>query len=59
MRRPRPLAEIERRAIREAIIFCKGNYVAAAVILGIGKTSIYRKMNEYERERKRRLRRRR
>lgn len=42
----RPLREIEKQAILEAIM-AMGGMVQAARALGIGKTTIYRKLNEY------------
>lgn len=42
-----PLAEIERRAILEAIEFTKGDRTVAAAMLGIGRTTLYRKLKEY------------
>jgi DNA-binding NtrC family response regulator len=41
-----PLAEVERQAILKAIE-ATGTPVAAAKQLGIGKTTIYRKLAEY------------
>jgi DNA-binding NtrC family response regulator len=46
------LAEIEKRAILSAIKRADGNYSAAARELGIGKTTIYRKLSEYFPKRK-------
>ena len=43
------LAEIEKRAIFAAIKRHRGDKLAAAQELGIGKTTIYRKLGEYER----------
>lgn len=42
-----PLAELERRAVVQAVREAGGNRVAAARLLGIGKTTLYRKMKEY------------
>lgn len=42
-----PLAELERRAVVQAVREAGGNRVAAARLLGIGKTTLYRKLKEY------------
>ena len=42
-----PLAEMERRAIIEALQYTKGDRLAAAQMLGIGRTTLYRKLKEY------------
>ncbi len=42
------LAELERRAIFRALHKTRGDKVAAARLLGIGKTTLYRKLKEYE-----------
>jgi DNA-binding NtrC family response regulator len=42
-----PLHELERRAIANAIQFTSGDRATAAVLLGIGRTTLYRKMKEY------------
>jgi DNA-binding NtrC family response regulator len=42
-----PIAEIERTAILRAIDQLKGDKLAAARLLGIGKTTLYRKLKEY------------
>ena len=42
-----PLAELERKAILEAIRHLKGDKLRAASLLGIGKTTLYRKLKEY------------
>ena len=42
-----PLADVERRAILEAIDFTKGDRTVAAAMLGIGRTTLYRKLKEY------------
>ena len=44
-----PLAELERRAIVDALQYTRGDRNAAAVLLGIGRTTLYRKLKEYER----------
>jgi len=38
---------MEKRAIREALVFTKGDRVMAAYLLGIGRTTLYRKLKEY------------
>jgi len=43
-----PLIEIERRAILEALEFTKGDRAVAAHLLGIGRTTLYRKLKEYQ-----------
>jgi two-component system response regulator HydG len=42
-----PLTELERRAILGALEYTKGDRVAAAYLLGIGRTTLYRKLKEY------------
>jgi len=42
-----PLAEVERRHILRAIDYTKGDVSAAAMMLGIGRTTIYRKLKSY------------
>lgn len=42
-----PLAELERQAILDALRCLKGDKLAAAKLLGIGKTTLYRKLKEY------------
>ena len=42
-----PLAEVERRAILNAIEYTKGDRTFAAAMLGIGRTTLYRKLKEY------------
>jgi transcriptional regulator with PAS, ATPase and Fis domain len=42
-----PLAELERRAIMHALRETEGDKPAAARLLGIGKTTLYRKLKEY------------
>lgn len=42
-----PLPEIERRAIMEALRQTKGDRATAALLLGIGRTTLYRKLKEY------------
>lgn len=42
-----PLAELEKRAILHAIEHTKGDRTVAAAMLGIGRTTLYRKLKEY------------
>jgi len=42
-----PLTEMERRAILDALEYTKGDRVMAAYLLGIGRTTLYRKLKEY------------
>ncbi len=42
-----PLAEVEREAILTAIRVLHGDKLQAARLLGIGKTTLYRKLKEY------------
>ena len=42
-----PLAEMERRAILSALEYTKGDRTVAAAMLGIGRTTLYRKLKEY------------
>jgi DNA-binding NtrC family response regulator len=44
-----PLAEMEKRAIFHAIQVAKGDRSLAADLLGIGRTTLYRKLKEYGR----------
>ena len=44
------LYEMEKRAIFEALLFTKGDRATAAMLLGIGRTTLYRKMKEYNLE---------
>lgn len=43
-----PLMEIERREIFRALEYTKGDRLMAASLLGIGRTTLYRKLKEYE-----------
>jgi DNA-binding NtrC family response regulator len=43
-----PLAEVERRAIESALERTKGDRGLAAHLLGIGRTTLYRKLKEYQ-----------
>jgi transcriptional regulator with PAS, ATPase and Fis domain len=42
-----PLADVERRAILHAMEVTKGDRTLAAELLGIGRTTLYRKLKEY------------
>ncbi len=42
-----PLAEVEKRAILHAIDCTKGDRTLAAMMLGIGRTTLYRKLKDY------------
>jgi len=44
----RPITEIEKEAIIEALRVASGNRLAAARLLGIGKTTLYEKIKKYE-----------
>lgn len=46
-----PLEELERRAIFRALRETGGDKLAAARLLGIGKTTLYRKLKQYEQQR--------
>lgn len=43
-----PLTEVERREIYRALAFTNGDRVMTASLLGIGRTTLYRKLKEYE-----------
>jgi DNA-binding NtrC family response regulator len=43
-----PLIELERRAIVNALEYTKGDRAVAAHLLGIGRTTLYRKLKEYK-----------
>lgn len=43
-----PIAEIERHAIINAVVEANGDKLLAARMLGIGKTTLYRKLRQYE-----------
>ena len=47
-RRVEPLAEVERHAILNAVAVAKGDKLLAARMLGIGKTTLYRRLQQYE-----------
>jgi hypothetical protein len=42
-----PLAEVERRHILRVMEFTKGDVTTAAQVLGVGRTTLYRRMKEY------------
>jgi DNA-binding NtrC family response regulator len=42
-----PLAELEKRAILDALRYTKGDRTMAASLLGVGRTTLYRKLKEY------------
>lgn len=44
------LTEMEKRMIQQALEYTKGDRLSAAVILGIGRTTLYRKLKEYQME---------
>jgi DNA-binding NtrC family response regulator len=43
-----PLVELERRAIVNALEYTRGDRAVAAHLLGIGRTTLYRKIKEYQ-----------
>jgi DNA-binding NtrC family response regulator len=43
-----PIVEVERHAILNAVAEAKGDKLLAAQMLGIGKTTLYRKLKQYE-----------
>jgi DNA-binding NtrC family response regulator len=45
------LAEIEREAIEQALVFHDGKVAPAAAQLGISKSTLYAKIREYDLER--------
>jgi len=47
---PNSLSNIEKQHIQKVLIFAKGNKTKAAEILGIGLTTLYRKIEEYHLE---------
>jgi len=42
-----PMEELERRAIAEALATTHGDRARAALLLGIGRTTLYRKLKRY------------
>jgi len=47
-----PLSELEQRSIEKTLKLVEGNKVEAARLLGIGKTTLYRRLKEYESQRR-------
>jgi DNA-binding NtrC family response regulator len=43
-----PLQELEKRAIQQALHHTRGDRTMAAQLLGIGRTTLYRKLKEYQ-----------
>ncbi|HUJ50606.1 MAG TPA: helix-turn-helix domain-containing protein, partial [Bryobacteraceae bacterium] len=43
-----PLTQMERQAILDALEYTKGDRAVAATLLGIGRTTLYRKLKEYQ-----------
>jgi DNA-binding NtrC family response regulator len=43
-----PLQELEKRAIQQALHHTRGDRTTAAQLLGIGRTTLYRKLKEYQ-----------
>ncbi|MGA3087155.1 MAG: sigma-54 dependent transcriptional regulator [Terriglobales bacterium] len=43
-----PMAQLERQTILNALVQVNGDKILAARLLGIGKTTLYRKLKEYE-----------
>ena len=46
--KPRPMWELEREAILDALRWSGGDTAKAAVALEMGRTSLYRKIHDYE-----------
>ncbi|POF55267.1 sigma-54-dependent Fis family transcriptional regulator, partial [Vibrio vulnificus] len=46
----RPMWQIEREAIQNAIAFCDGNVISAAVMLELSPSTVYRKKQAWEAE---------
>lgn len=46
--RPEALEEIEKKLIVKALEYCDGNVVKASKLVGIGKSTFYRKIKKYE-----------
>ena len=42
-----PLAEVEKQTILKALDYTKGDRTVAAAMLGIGRTTLYRKLKDY------------
>ncbi|MCL6448835.1 MAG: sigma-54 dependent transcriptional regulator [Armatimonadetes bacterium] len=45
---PATIEEVEREAINQALVYSRGNITVAARVLGIGRNTLYRKLNEME-----------
>lgn len=45
---PQSMMELEKRAISDALEYTKGDRAVAAHLLGIGRTTLYRKIKEYQ-----------
>jgi len=45
-----PLVELEKRSILETVRQARGNKLAAAKLLGIGKTTLYRRLKQYQQQ---------
>ena len=43
-----PMAELEKQSILNALTQVNGDKMLAARLLGIGKTTLYRKLKEYQ-----------
>ena len=41
------IRDVEKQAIRNALLAAKGNVSKAARVLGLGRTTLYRKMSSY------------
>jgi two-component system, repressor protein LuxO len=46
----RPMADIERETIQQAIDYCDGNVINASVLLGLSPSTVYRKKQAWEME---------
>jgi two-component system repressor protein LuxO len=46
----RPLWEVEKEAIEQAIEFCEGNIPKAAALLDVSASTIYRKREKWQKE---------
>lgn len=43
----KPLSILEHEAIKKSLIYCNGNIIKSAELLGISRATIYRKINKY------------
>jgi DNA-binding NtrC family response regulator len=43
-----PLSEVERNAIEQALSYCNGNVVKAALLLAVSPSTLYRKIQSWE-----------